>query len=76
VSVNETTITVAGCIMQDDIPPEDYRDCLSMELGLEDVRYMLKMGHFPPGLLLQDHTGKYMVVGVYESPQKLMRFIV
>ncbi len=58
-----TTVSIPGYFPVAGIDREEYRDFIGQVLPRRLVELDLKNGNYPPGLILQDHTGAYQVFG-------------
>jgi hypothetical protein len=67
------TTTAVGYNLQPGIPVEDYRDFFGVYQCQYEVIDTLRMGNYPPGLILHDGRTTAQVVGPYGEPQRLRR---
>jgi hypothetical protein len=54
--------------------PDEYLDFLGRSMPLVDVQATLRVGNFPPGLILADEAGRQgIITGQPGKPQKIKR---
>lgn len=71
-SVKNHPYMVVGYQPVSGVPREDYADFFKAKIRLDELRYGLQYGNFPPGLILQrEGDGAMLVWGGYGEKQRL-----
>ena len=55
------------------VPPEDCLDFIGKVLTREEIKSGLNMGVMPPGLILENKRMRAVVVGDYDTHQRLVK---
>ena len=65
---------VVGYMPTDSVPKEDYLDFMNARFSIDELKFMLKDGVLPPGLILNrgERTPSLQVWGAYGKKQKLV----
>lgn len=69
-------VDIPGYVPVEGIDRQEYKDFVGQRIALRLVQQDLVNGNYPPGLILQDHTGAYQVFGNQGSQQWVWPLVV